>query len=83
MKIIDRRSKSFSQKTSLLNRNSESLLIVATAILLISEEFNLSAQFFYVSCFWIAAYLPGAVNTILEIHACSNPSPLFPNIVST
>ena len=23
------------------------------------------------------------LNVLLEIHACSNPSPLFPNIVST
>ena len=27
--------------------------------------------------------LAGLANTLLEIHACSNPSPLFPNIVST
>ncbi len=29
---------------------------------------------------WLVVYEFG---TILEIHACSNPSPLFPNIVST
>ncbi len=46
-------------------------------------QYLVSTFSFYAGTLFFGTPCLLGVYTILEIHACSNPSPLFPNIVST